>query len=114
MPYFVVPLAGRNPAAQIRLPNPGCCFGYLTNMAQHASGHEEHNHGTEQHDEQPEAEKTVAEVSQHTQFISFRESEIDVTPIIETYRRYSKGMIEAFHIQVVGNIGNELARANRC
>ena len=67
-------------------------------MTQHTSGHEEHNHRTEQHDEQPEAEKTVAEVLQHTQFISFRKPKIDVAPIIEPYRYYSKGVIESFDI----------------
>src|SRR6201982_3795113 len=83
VPYFVVPFAGRNPATQVRLPDPGCGFSDLANMVQHSSGHEEDNCGTEQHDKQPKAEKTETKIFKYTEFISFRNTELDMSPIIE-------------------------------
>src|SRR5580692_2656855 len=81
-------------------------------MTKHTSDHEEDNSRTEKDDEQPEAEKTEAQIVKYTQFISFRKPKIDVAPIIEPHRCHSKRMIKASDIQVVRNIGNELARAD--
>src|SRR5580698_5484119 len=111
MPHFIVAFSGWNPGAQIGLPNSGCGFSDLADMAEHAPSHVEDNPRAEQYDEQPKAEKAEAKHPQHPQFISFRKSEINVAPIFQANRGHPKGMIESFDIQVVRHVGNKFTCA---
>src|SRR5271170_3385528 len=112
MPYFVVALVRWNSTAQVRLSNSGCGLSDLADIIEHASGSVEDDRKAEQDDEQPEAKETETEVPQHTQFVSLRESEVNVASILHAHRRHSKGVLESIDIQVVRHIGNVLQCAN--
>jgi hypothetical protein len=51
-------------------------------MIKHASSSVEHDGKAEEHNEQPKPEEAFTEVPQYTQFVSLREPEIDVAPIL--------------------------------
>lgn len=111
--FPVSPWSG-DAAAQIGSSDMGCNHRDVIYLPEHPPRGIKHNEKTEQYDDEPQREKAQSQISEHAEFISLGEAQIDVTAIRDLDGRDSKRSSKTFDPNVVGRVASRGNGLNCC